>query len=288
MRKKISVLVCGAMLVAGSAFAGNIPEFDAVGDDTANFFATTNSAQYGAVITNNVGALGPVNADSDFTTVVYETIYGPRPEQDKKIFGEYFKTDAGQLFADYCFGAFSSALTDVWNEGKYHWSIVLQMKPESDLNINIYDCVLKHNEFTPWGSAEQTGRYRAPWGQLFFVPSANPAITVTAVSGPFNTNGPFSFVMDGRTLPGLTKVALDGAVYTSKAIWTEGIVAELPATGTTNMAGLPVYNLHMGDRILVDVTVPGNNSTDIRYGADSVIVKYIGIVGTWVYASQMP
>jgi hypothetical protein len=272
--KKVMLILVAVMLAASTAWAGNIPEFDAVGCDATNVFARTNAAQYGQVIKNTVGPEGPIN---------YFSANFVLPPGFKQ---EYFKQTAGQLYADPCFGCFGlqSALTDAWNESVYEWYIILQMKPESDLNVNIYDCVLKHNEFSPWGSAEQTGRYRADWGQLFFIPSANPSITVVAYPGEYATPGfSGSFIMDARTLPGLDIVALDDVLYTSKGIWSEGLVMVMPETGKTNASGETTYNLKQGDRIYVKVTIPFNNTCDIRYGADSVIVKYIGIVGTWYY-----
>ncbi len=274
--KKMMLILIAVMFMASTAWAGNIPEFDAVGCDVTNVFAQTNSAQYGQVIRNNVGPNGPIN--------FYSAIF-PAPAPFKP---ESFKQTAGQLFLDPCFGTFGlySALTDAFNEAVYEWYIILQMKPESDLNVNIYDCVLKHNEFSPWGYAEQTGRYRADWGQLFFVPTANPSITVVAYPGEYATPGfSGSFIMDARTLPGLDIVALDDVLYTSKGIWSEGLVMVMPETGKTNASGQTTYNLKQGDRIYVKVTIPYNNTCDIRYGADSVIVKYIGIVGTWYYGS---
>ena len=160
------------------------------------------------------------------------------------------------------------------------------MKPESDINLNIYDCVLKHNEQNIWMEAEQTGRYRADWGQLFFVPSANPSVTATASPGQYATPGFTSpIIMDARTLPGLNIVALDDMLYTSKALWEEGIVMVLPETGTQNTTGQTVYNLKQGDSIHVTIQIPFNNTADIRYGQDSVILKYIGIYGTWYYGN---
>lgn len=268
--KRTTLATLGLSILMGSAVAqaGNIPEFDAVCDDSLNYFAVANSAQYGQVIANNIGPNGPLNLASCFTR-------------------EVFTNTAGQLFDDPVFPGLASALTDTWNEGTYHWDIVLQMKPESDLNINIYDSVLKHNEFTPWGGAEQTGRYRAPWGQLFFVPSANPSITVTASPGPFATPGFVTpVVLDARLTPGLVVAPLFRALYTSKCIWADNLVAVMPETGTTNAVGQQMYNLKQGDMISVDIAIPGNNSADIRYGADSVTVKYIGIVGTWNYATN--
>lgn len=260
-------LTCvSALLLSSTAMAGNIPEFDAVGDDSINYFAVGNSVQYGQVIENNIGPLGPLELFSDF------------PE-------ETFTNTAGMLFPDPCFPGYSSALVDVWNEAIYEWNIVLQMKPESDINLNIYDCVLKHNEFNIWEGAEQTGRYRAPWGQLFFTPSANPSVTVTASPGPNATPGFVQpFYLDARTLPGLQTVPMLDALYTSKALWEEGIVMVLPETGLVNAMGESVYNLKQGDQIRCTITIPGNNTADIRYGQDNVILKYIGIVGTWWYA----
>jgi hypothetical protein len=58
---------------------------------------------------------------------------------------------------------------------------------------------------------------------------------------------------------------------------------KMPETGTTNALGQTMYNLKQGDRIKVTIQIPGNNTADIRYGQDNVILKYIGIVGTWYY-----
>lgn len=267
MSKKyiISMLSGGVILMASSVMAGNIPEFDAVCNDAHNYFATKNTAQYGQVIANNVGPNGPLEVRSCF----------PR---------EVFTNTAGQLFEDPTFPGYLSALTDAFNEGTYHWQIVLQMKPESDINLNIYDSILKHNSFNVWDGAEQSGRYRAPWGQLFFIPSANPTVSVTANPGEFATPGFINpFIMDARTMPGLDLVPLSDALYTSKGMWAENLVVALPETGTQNSSGQQVYNLKQGDMISVDITIPFNNTADIRYGADSVTLKYIGIVGTWYY-----
>jgi hypothetical protein len=271
--KRIMLILLAVMFVTSSAWAGGIPEFDAVGCDWKNVFAKNNPIQYGQVIDNNIGPNGPINE--------FSAIFPSSPQ-------EYFTQTAGQLYPDPCFGKFGllSALTDSWSESVYEWYIILQMKPESDLNLNIYDCVLKHNEFSPWVAAEQTGRYRASWGQLFFLPTANPSITVEAHPGEYATPGfTAPFTMDARTLPGLQIVALDDALYTSKGLWSEGLVMVLPETGKTNTSGQTMYNLKQGDRISVKVTIPYNNTCDIRYGMDSVIVKYIGIIGTWYYGN---
>ncbi|MBV5339151.1 MAG: hypothetical protein J0665_06275, partial [Deltaproteobacteria bacterium] len=278
MKKTIlTTLAFSVVIGAAVAQAGNIPEFDAVCDDSTNYFAATNSAQYGQVIANNIGPLGPLELVSCW------------PADNTKQTYEEFTTTAGWLYDDPVFPGMLSALTDVYNEGTYHWNIVLQMKPESDLNINIYDSVLKHNEFSPWTAAEQTGRYRAPWGQLFFVPSANPQITVQAIPGKYHTpkfEAPVT--LDARAIPGLQAVPLSSAVYTSKCLWADDIVVVMPETGTKNTSGQNMYNLKQGDMISVDIAIPGNNTADIRYGQDSVTVKYIGIIGTWLYAPVGP
>lgn len=264
MRNLLMLLV--GMLLAIPAWAGNVPEFDAVGCDNMNFFAISNAAQHQQVIQKNIGPNGPINLLSKFND-------------------EMFRQSAGQMYPDPCFDI-DSALTDVWNEAVYEWTIVLQMKPESDINLNIYDCVLKHNEFEPFMSAEQTGRYRASWGQLMFVPSANPSVTALAYPGPYATPGFRSpFNMDYRALPGLQMGALDDVLYTSKGLWDEGIVMALPETGKRNCSGQTTYNLKDGDKIYVVVTIPANNTADIRYGAESVMLKYVGIYGTWLYGN---
>jgi hypothetical protein len=286
--RKILAVVAALMLGVTVAWAGNIPEFDAVGCDAYNIFAAGNHTQYYPVIIHNIGPYGPINWYSDFLDKV----------KFPKNF-ELFTNTAGQLFPDPCFSTwyhedggwcskpYLSALTDAYNEAIYAWWITLQMKPESDINLNIYDCVLKHNEFCVWDSAEQTGRYRADWGQLFFVPTANPTVTAEAYPGPFATpNFVAPFIMDARTLPGLKIVALKDALYSTKAQWSEGILMALPETGKNNASGQTVYNLKQGDQIRVTIKIPPNNTADVRYGPDNVILKYIGIIGTWYYGTR--
>lgn len=89
--------------------------------------------------------------------------------------------------------------------------------------------------------------------------------------------------MDARQIPGLGLLCLDNALYTSKALWEEGIVMVMPETGVTNSCGETMFNLKQGDAIVVSVSVPGNNTCDIYYGPDNVVLKYIGIVGTYFY-----
>ena len=279
MIRKIIIFSILIALTATPAIAGNAPEFDAVGDDSANIF---NDFIKEMVVGNNYVAGVYINECSDWDNF-HETV------NSVYVWEEFFTT-AGMLFPDPCFNdpqvyrSYSSALTDAYNAAEYRWRIILQMKPESDIDLNIVDCVTKHNE-PDWGySAEQTGRYRADWGQLFFVPSANPSVTVAAIPGPFATPGfEEAFYMDARQIPGLGLLCLDNALYTSKALWEEGIVMVMPETGVTNSCGETMFNLKQGDAIEVSVSVPGNNTCDIYYGPDNVVLKYIGIVGTYFY-----
>jgi hypothetical protein len=141
---KFTVILSAFVLISAVAWAGNTPEYDAAGPDNQNYFSQR-IIYYQAV---NAGPNAGLEADSFF-------------------FREDFDTNAGQLREGPCY-PIPAALTDVWNEGTYEWWIVLQMKPESDINLNIYDCVLKHNERNIFRYADQTGRYRLDWGELEF------------------------------------------------------------------------------------------------------------------------
>jgi hypothetical protein len=264
IRKIFPVLLLSVFL-ASFSWAGNIPEYDAVYSDADNFFAKTN-APYIAV-TNAMVQWYDLERNSNFA-----------PGNN-----EFFRTTAGQLFDDACWTAFKSALTPTYTASTYEWQIVLQMQPESDINLNIYDCVLKHNEFDLWTAAEQTGRYRAPWGQLFFLPASNPRVTVQMIGGPFKDPGwnGAPILMDTRTMPGLYNLTVNRLLYTSKAHWEEGIVLVMPQTGARGASGQLFYDLHQGDKIYVKVEVPNTNSVDLWYGADNVLLKYIGVIGTW-------
>jgi hypothetical protein len=328
MRKAFLVLVAIALL-ASPAFAGNRPEYDTVACDYTNFFSYDfDLTRIFTARTNLDGFGNPINLFSDFSYRAGQTNnqHDPcfLPEfYGECVFDEFFENTAGQCYPDPCFGfcfdritepsglvensngshGYQSALTDAWNQGEYVWQIVLQMKPESDINLNIQDCVLKHNGIRPWNpfffqnsegvleggdEAEQTGRYRASWGQLFFVAVANPTITAEAIPGPYATPGFVAPVfLDARNMPGLGLVPLVDALYTSKAVWEDDLVIALPETGTVNQSGQTMYNLKQGDKIKVSVAIPPNNSVDIRYGPDNIILEYIGIVGT-EYVSSYP
>jgi len=334
MKKGILVLIA-IVFLAAPAYAGNRPEYDAVACDYSNFFVFDfNKTREITALTNLNGFGDPINFYSDFSFRAYHNnnlnsneavIFNPcyLPEvYDDYVFDEFFENTAGQCYPDPCFTfyfpytsneselasskfcEYQSALTDAWNEGVYVWQIVLQMKPESDINLNIQDCVLKHNGIRPWNpyffqntgsdwveggdEAEQTGRYRASWGQLFFVTTANPSVTVEAIPGKFATPGFVTPVfLDARNMPGLGLVPLVDALYTSKAVWEDDLVIVLPETGTVNQSGQTMYNLKQEDKIKVTVAIPPNNSVDIRYGPDNIILEYIGIVGT-EYVSKYP
>jgi len=273
---KLTVLLCAFLLISTVAWAGNTPEYDAVNFDDDNFFSQR-TIYYQLV---NQGRNQALELNSYWR-------YGWWFDLSWQ-WGEKFDTNAGQLKRNPCYG-FDSALTDVWNEGTYEWWIVLQMKPEADINLNIYDCVLKHNETNIFRYADQTGRYRMPWGELMFNPAWNPVVSASAVPGPFATSAfaewfagsGAELILDARTLPGLVSIPLDGVSYTSKAHWPEGLVMAAPKTGQTNGSGQMEYNLKQGDMIHVTIEVPPDtNTVDVWYGPDSVILKYIGIINT--------
>ena len=111
----------------------------------------------------------------------------------------------------------------------------------------------------------------------FFVGRLKLMIDDTA----YEEHGDEGFIMDARNLPGLELICLEDALYTSKAFWEEGIVLALPRTGKTTICGESAYNLKQGDAIEVTVSVPGGNTADIRYGNDNVVLKYVGIQGTY-------
>lgn len=264
--KKILIVLIALTFMCTPSFAGEQPEFDTVGCDATNYF---NDLVKDLVIANNVNFDGRlINEYSAFIQ-------------------EAFTQTAGQLKADPCFPDYLSYLVDAWNSAEFSWSIVLQKKPDTDLDINIRDCVLKMNSFTPYGSepfqgASQTGRYIMPWGQSFFLVNSNPRITATAFPGPYATVGfpATGLTLDARTTPDLTNVPLFQRLYTSKGVWEESIVIVMPETGTANLSNQIQYRLKQGDTIKIDVQVPGTNTVNLNYGPDNVSIKYVGIHGT--------
>ena len=276
---KLTVLLSALVLISTVAWAGNTPEYDAVGTDYYNFFSQ-NTVYYQVV--NN----GPNAELEHYSNFSWQRVLDELGNY--YYWGEDFDTNAGQLKPSPCY-EIPAALTDVWNEGTYEWWIVLQMKPESDINLNIYDCVLKHNETDLYRFADQTGRYRMPWGELMFNAAWNPLVSASVVPGPFATSAFAQWyaatgdelILDARTLPGLVSIPLNGVSYTSKAHWPEGIVMAAPKSGATNGSGQMEYNLKQGDMIHVTVEIPPDtNTVDVWYGPDSVILKYIGIINT--------
>lgn len=248
MIKKLALLVLFVAFISAPALAGNIPEFDAVGDDSANFF---NDFIKDMVVANNLDASGVViNNFSDFTNYPVDAPW------------EYFATSASGPDFSPCFPGYSDYKAGPWFPNFFEWRIVLQMAPETDLDLNIRDCVLKENQRDIWFYAQQTGRWRQSNGRLRFERSMNPRVTVTAFPGIRQTGGA-PFIMDARRMPGLGLTALDAKLYTSKALWEEGIVMKMPEPGTFNQIGQPVFVLREGDLLLVRFDIPWNNPVDI-------------------------
>jgi hypothetical protein len=265
-KKTLLVMVAVAFLCV-PALAGDRPEFDAVCGDDANFF---NDFVKNLVVANN-----PWNTDSDWCTIL--------GEDDLPL--ERFEPPV-QLSNDWCFPGYQSAFTQWRRPAIYRWYIVLQMDPQSDLDINIVDCVVKHNSKTAFGTnpfegASQTGRYELPDGTPIFNPGANPQVTAVAHPGAnavFGFVNPFDLV--NRTQGGLFLLPFRDLLYTSKALWEEGLVARMPEYLVPNLSGQTEYPLSAGDIIEVDIFMPPTNPVDVRYGQDNVIVKYVGIDGT--------
>lgn len=271
MIKKLALLIMLVTFISTPAFAGNIPEFDAVGDDSNNFFndfiqtmVSDNNLDY-----NNVN----LNQNSDFTNI------GTVNEDGELCPWEYFETSASGPANSACFPGYSDYKAGPWFPNFFEWNIVLQMAPETDLDLMIRDCVLKENQRNIWFYAQQTGRWRQNNGKLVFNKLMNPRITVTAIPGPQQPANAAPFYMDARKMPNLGLVTLDHKLYTSKALWQEGIVMKMPEPGSFNQAGEPVFVLREGDQLNVQVDIPFNNPVDIYYGPDNVEVKYVGIIG---------
>jgi hypothetical protein len=265
MIKKLALLVLFVAFVSTPALAGNIPEFDAVGSDNLNYF---NDAIKQLVVDNNLDYnLIKINEFSNFTDPL---LYQPNEE---------FSTSAAGPFPSACFPGYFDYKSGPWFPNFYNWRIVLQMAPETDLDLNIRDCVLKENQRNIWFYAQQTGRWRNTNGKLVFVRNKNPRVTVIAIPGPKQPAGAVPFVMDARRMPGLGLTALQQKLFTSKALWEEGIVMKMPEPGTFNQLGQPVFVLREGDAMDVQFDIPFDNPVDIYYGQDNVVIKYVGIIG---------
>ncbi len=265
--KNFLMTIATLSLLCSPAYAGDRPEFDCVGDDTANFF---NDQIKALVIAEN-----PWNAESAFVN-------------------EFFNAPV-QLTPDICFPGYDSAYTQWRRPARYEWQIVLQMDPQSDLDLNIVDCVVKHNSKTafgsgPWEGADQTGRYQTNDGVPFFIPAANPMVTVEAIPGPnavFGFETPF--FLTNRSQGGLAELPFVDLLYTSKALWEEGLVARMPEHMIAAPGDTVEYPLSAGDILNVKINIPFLNSVDLRYGSDNVCIKYVGIDGTiFTQAAAVP
>jgi hypothetical protein len=269
MFKKALLIMVAVAFMCVPALAGERPEFDAVGDDSAIYFQDIAKA---LVLANN-----PWNFDSDFTALL-DAWDDPQ---------EYWD-GPGAIRPDLCFPNYQSRKVGAGYTGglSFSWKIVLQMQPDTDLDINIMDCVVKINSNTVWGDssytgAHQMGRYLWLGFLSTFDEFRNPVIRARAIAGP-NAAGPWDwFYLTARKHPTLELVTLDGdgTYFTSKGIWDESIVVRLPTPG------VPVGNqlestLMQGDMIEIQFLMPEESPVDIRYGQYSVFIKYVGVYGS--------
>lgn len=282
--RKIFPMLFLAVLLVSPAWAGNFAEYDAAFQDNLNYFALRNVGyqlvnEYRAA--NYVDGIGDLEALSDFSAIVLDV---------DKTKMEGFHSYIDRLRSDPCWEGLQSVLTEIARGNTYWWKITLQMRPESDIDLNIYDCVLKDQGTTVFGDADQTGRWRVgPY--FFFNPCASPAITVQAYPGP-NASASFKSAgwqyLEARKMPSLHRTCLKEKWFTSKAMWDEGIVIAMPQTGFFNERGESNFSLSEGDVIKVTIEVPeALNTVDIRYGADNVILKYVGLDGTELLSSDL-
>jgi hypothetical protein len=275
--KKILVLIVAMAFMCTPAFAGEQPEYDNVGCDADAYF---NDIVKGIVCFGNeipVAIEGTIklNRLSDFTD-------DPDPKDTNIPTREYFEGPgllgmAGDPCFEYDTKSYEAIKVGAGNGGTFKWKIVLQKKPETDLNINIRDCVVKMNSSTMFGEdpfvgAFQTGWMLYPWGELAFQVNRNPQVTADALPGPFNSFTAFN--LNARTLPLLNVAPIFQTWYTSKGPWEEGLVVVKPVTGDPGQT-----TLLQGDMILVTITLPSTNTADVYYGPDSVTIKYVGIHG---------
>ena len=243
------------------------PEIDLVGQDSDYFFR------------------------DDWTSQIFingTNIFGTRINDFSAFQSESFSTTAGQASVDTCYSTsdreYLSMLTPTWTDAKYEWVIVLQMKPATDLMLKINGCVFKPGEDDIWTDSYQTGFYTLPWApdEPIFVTRFNPRLTVQALPGPmakesFSADG---FTLDTRSHSGLHVVPLIDSLVTVQNLPGESIVISLPAEGSTNASGQMTHSLSQGDRIKVVISIPGNTTADVRFGASGTALKYIGIGGT--------
>jgi hypothetical protein len=274
MLKKALLIVVAVAFMCVPALAGDRPEYDGVGQDVDNIFNGPVK-----VIVNNEN---PWNLDSDWL---------PFPNLPF-VANEFFDPPSALVFHDVCFGPdYPSALTRRGQAKSYVYRIVLQMDPQTDLDINIRDCVVKYNSFTAFGDsanegAAQTGRTEDEWGFPLWDASRNPRVTATAYPGPFAVNGFVEpFYMTSRTQGALVDIPLVNLLYSSKGLWEEGLLVRMPMDLRQAPPGGPGFSpvewtLTAGDMIEVRIDIPRTNPTDIRYGEDNVVIKYVAIAGT--------
>jgi hypothetical protein len=268
--KKIIILAVAVVFLATPAIADNQPEFEAVGCDATNLFAVDGELTYDAV-TENCEAEG--------------FLYNKYSDWEAYDRSEFFTPPAGkQARTDFCFGH-PSWRTEPQFPATYVWQFKLQMSPESDINVNIYDCVLKPQGTDIFTEAQQTGRENLTDGSTRFFRSQNPRITAMAyaVDGRFDP-----FYLRARKMPNLGRVCLNNRLYTSKAHWEEGLVLALPIEGRNNLCEGTEHQLMAGDFIRVTVNVPPMHPARLAYGKENVLLKYIGIVGTELVVGGFP
>ena len=201
---------------------------------------------------------------------------------------EFFSTNSGQATIDTCYStptrSYLSVLTPTWSAAEYEWEIVLQMKPATDLVLQLHGCVLKTGENDVWTAGYQTGFYTVPWApnQPVFVSAVNPRLTVQALPGPKAKDGfpAQGFFLDTRRHSGLQVAPLAESLITVQTLGSESIVIALPSEGGINASGQTMYSLSRGDRIKVVVSIPGDTTADVRFGESGAVMQYIGIKGT--------
>ncbi|MCP4625545.1 MAG: hypothetical protein GY850_18825 [bacterium] len=243
------------------------PEIDLAGDDSQYFFRDEWISQ---IILKGKDAFGKsINDFSAFQS-------------------ERFSTNAGQSSVDSCYSLpsrpYLSMLTPTWTEADYEWEIVLQMKPSTDLVLKLHGCVLKTGADDVWTAGYQSGFYTLPWApnQPVFVSTVNPRLSVRALPGPMAKESfpAAGFILDTRRHAGLQVAPLADSLITIQTLAGESIVIALPTEGDVNASGQTMYALSPGDRIKVQIHIPDNTPSDVRFGADSAMVQYIGLKGT--------
>lgn len=249
------------------------PEFDAVGKDSSNFFNDYYKDMVIPSARDRSGRL--INDFSDFDS-------------------EGFTNTAAGLTSDPCFSSlgtnYLSALAPSWTEAAFEWLITLQMKPASDISVQVVGCVLSSGETDVWKYARQTGLYSTPWApqSLVFAPQANPRVTVRAFPGPFAKVGfpKEGFYLDARKSPGLESSSLVASYQSIQSLLEGNIILAFPRTGNSNAQGETMYELNRGDVLRITIETPYNNTADVRFGSDNVFLKYLGLVGTEYTTAQ--